>query len=502
MFPICFQFIYLCIVQFQKRYKIGNMASIKLLLQNPYASPDEDMRTSGPTPGDKLSTLPKRGKKRQKKLSPYPTRLYCFQIIDRKHTIKIKTEHTILPKEWNFRMQQKKENIAGATEFNLMLAELKTDLTNQYNYLRKKYPDMSFEELSTAMKQYGKTKELPEFESKGFFEALDEFKKDMEGQVTEGTIKKFKTLKIALLDFVSKHRKYNPLTFRMINPSFRTDFVKYLQTREPKGRQKRRPEGQQSGLLVDTQGKYIETLKTFCRWAQEERPYNKHDGYKKIQNITKAERPRMKPAKDIVTLTLAELHQFYLHDFTQRPALGRVRDIFCFAAFTGQRWSDIEKFDKSQIKGDVWSFKAQKTKKNTEIDLIGYAAPALVIAKKYDYELPIISLQKFNQMLKEAARLAGIVTPTRMVRYVGVKEVVSERPKCEFLSSHAGRKSFVTIMLNDEKMPITNVLEMTGHSEVKTLQKYIDVARQARRENMSKTKPVTEVMRVVKNKAV
>jgi hypothetical protein len=49
-------------------------------------------------------------------------------------------------------------------------------------------------------------------------------------------------------------------------------------------------------------------------------------------------------------------------------------------------------------------------------------------------------------------------------------------------------------------MNVTHVLEITGHSDLKTLQKYINKDRKARREAIGKTKSINEPMTVVKSK--
>ena len=198
---------------------------------------------------------------------------------------------------------------------------------------------------------------------------------------------------------------------------------------------------------------------------------------------------------------MSELRQFYTFDFKDSPSLERVRDVFCFGCFTGQRWSDIERLDKSEIHEDVWSFNAYKTKKGTEIYLTGYAAPALDILKKYNFQLPIIPLQKFNLILKVAAKEAGIDTPVTIRRYVGVKEIKIVKPKYSFLGSHCGRRTCVSILLNEFNMNIAHVKEITGHSDLDTLQKYVNSDNKARREAMSQTKSIIEPLTVVKQKA-
>jgi integrase len=462
------------------------MATTSLLLQKPY-------KESG-----------------SKTLNPLETRIYLFLIIDHDHIVKIKTEHVIYPSQWDFSKQLKKDKLAGAPEFNKKLLELKDDILLKYQKIIKDFPDLSFPKVAELLKEYGKTKEIPFLnKDKDLFQIMDEFILSMEGEVSLGTIKKFNTLKKSLLEFGRENKKYATISFSNIDHTFKDAFTKYLRSQKPRGRQKSRPEGMQEGLLNDTIGKYIECLKTFCRWA-EERCYNTYSTYKEFSNFTKANRKRKKQGHDIVTLTLQELKHFYTFDFSKVPdmslekqnSLDRVRDLFCFGAYTGQRWSDIERLDKLEINEDIWTFTAFKTKKETEIDLIGYAAPALNILKKYDYQLPKISLQKFNLYLKEAAQAAEIDTIVKIRRYVGDKEIEISKPKYEFLGSHTARKTCVSILLNNYNMNVTHVLEITGHSDLKTLQKYINKDRKARREAISKTKSITEKLTVSHNKAI
>ena len=464
------------------------MATTKLILQQPY----------------------KKVNGKGKILNDVETRLYLYLILDREHKVKIKTEHVIYPAQWEFRTQQKKEikgNAAGTTEenkkikkFNNGLRELKDNILAEYQRIKESYPDMAFSQIAKLLKEYGKDKEIPfQKKDKDFFQVLDEFISSLEGEASARTIQKFGTLKNSLELLCQTNEKYANLSFSMINKSFLAAFIKHLRNQKPRGRQKTRPEDEQYGLLNDTVGKYVECLKTFLKWAEEfpseEKPYNKFSAYRKFSiSGTKRE----KKAEDIVTLTLAELRQFYTHDFKEKKSLERVRDLFCFGCFTGQRWSDIEHLDKSEIHGDVWSFTAYKTKKATEIYLTGFAAPALDILKKYNYVLPKISLTKFNLYLKNAAELAGITTPVTVRRYVGIKEIKIVKPKCKFLGSHCGRRTCVSILLNDYNMNISHVKEITGHSDLDTLQKYINSDNKARREAMEKTANIMVPLKVVK----
>jgi hypothetical protein len=333
-----------------------HMPTVSFLLQQPYQEMSEREKR------DK-----EEGKKITRKLNPEETRLYLFLILDRTRTIKIKTEHVIYPSQWDFSKQLKKDKLAGSSEFNKRLLELKDDILLQYQKIIKERPDMPFPQVAQSLKDYGKTKEIPFLNNdKGFFQVLDEFIVSMESEVAEGTIKKFTTLKNSLTEFGKENKKYDTLSFSMIDHEFKDTFTKYLRNQKPRGRQKTRPEGMQFGLLNDTIGKYIEGLKTFCRWA-EDRNYNINDTYKEFTNFSKANRKRRKQGHDIVTLTLQELKHFYTFDFStakdittqkdlttqKKDLLGRVRDLFCFGTYTGQRWSDIERLDRLEIHEDI-----------------------------------------------------------------------------------------------------------------------------------------------------
>jgi integrase len=440
------------------------------------------------------------------------TRIYCYLIFSKgeitesnkelPNTIKIKTEYKIKPTEWDFDKQLKRDKLAGAIEFNRRLNNLKEEILNKYYELKDDPAHDSAIQIKQQLQEWGKLKENPFLiREKSFFNVFDEFITAQENRLAPRTIQKFNTLKTTLEEFAEANPKYQLLTFSMINHSFMDDFISHLRVRKPRGRQKTRPEGEQDGLLTDTTGKYVENLKSFLKWA-EERGYNKNLTYKEFKMFSSADKKRIKRKNDIVTLTAQELRDLYTHEFPLGSTLDRVRDLFCFGCYTGQRWGDISRFKKGDLEGDVWTFVTDKTKEEISVDLVGYAAPALDILKKYEYKLPQISLQKFNDYIKKAAEAAGIDTPTTLTRYVGSKEIKITNPKHKFIGSHCARRTCVSLLLNVYNMPITAVMEITGHSDLKTLQKYINPDRAARRAKMASTTPVTEPLTVKKNNAV
>lgn len=468
------------------------MATVKFLLHRPYkktSSPDKMQDQSS------VNDIISKGKKTKKKriLVDKEVRIYAVLIIRMNEVVKIKTDSVINPKDWDFKGQKMKETLPDAFDFNNDLTKLKKKILSEYNKTVKDHPDMSFPGIYRIMYDFGKKQEIPFLQQENdFFGYLDEYIEFLKGEVTYRTAQKYTTLKNSLKDFGKKNTKYQDLSFSMIDHRFKDAYVKYLRSQKPRGRQKTRPDDFQDGLLIDTESKYIASFKSFCRWS-EERGYNKYSVYKQFSKVSAANKKRSKPVQEIVTLTLQELSKFYNHDFSDRPTLDHCRDLFCFAAYTGQRWSDIERFDRKDLIGDVWSFTAAKTLKETKIDLIGYAAPAIDILMKYNYQLPKISLVKFNLYIKDAAQIAGITEETSISRYVGSNKIPITKPKYKFISSHSARKTCVSLLLNEFNIPISHVLEITGHSDLKTLQKYVNKDRSSRREFMSKTTAVNEI---------
>jgi len=446
------------------------MASFNFTLQEPYV----------------------KGKSGEKKLNPNETRLYLFVIHDRENKVKIKTEFNVIPKEWDFKKQRIKHQVSGALPVNGSIEMLKEKVTDLFNKLRFDFPNMKFDEIASNLKEYVKTDIAPVYseKNKNFFQVFDDYIEAKRLNVSPLTIKKYNTLRKSLVEFDSG------ITFDKIDLTFFDKYIHYLRTKKPVGRQKNRKEGFQDGLLNDTASKYIENLKNFLKWSYER---GKHTNTMHVNSEFYVTR---KPKNDIVTLKLDELKQLYEFDLSNNPRLERVRDVFCFGCFTGQRWSDIERFNKSDIVGDRWKFEAYKVKKMITVPLVGYASPAMDILKKYKFELPVISSQKFNEYLKELGELVGLDRHVQIKRYIGKREIIFDEPLFTYISSHTARRTAVSLLLNVENMPINKVRDITGHSSLKTLDKYIDKDEEALEDSMAQTKGINATMRIIKNEAI
>lgn len=204
----------------------------------------------------------------------------------------------------------------------------------------------------------------------------------------------------------------------------------------------------------------MQFLCSFLRWAYE-REFTRNNRFEKYQNV------KQTPV-DTIALTKAELKLIIDCDCLNESQK-KVRDVFLFQLYTGQRFSDIIKFKASDVKNDVWYLRQQKTKKVLEIPII---EPAAAILEKYNNKLPVLSNQKTNEYLKEIGFLAGLNESVKVTTYHGADMIEKEYAKYELLTTHTARRSFVSLASYDNVNQQVVKSFFTGHGTDKMLAKY------------------------------
>lgn len=167
-----------------------------------------------------------------------------------------------------------------------------------------------------------------------------------------------------------------------------------------------------------------------------------------------------KETKDIVFLTTDELKAV----LSYQPPIGdlkrqleRTRDLFLFQCYTGLAVSDLKKITASSIKeiddSLFWSYTRQKTKQAILVPVL-HVAKTVFDKYKGKGRLPTFSDPIYNKHLKTLAKEVGIEKD---------------------ISSHVGRKTFATLLLNGN-VPIETVKVVMGHSDERiTMQHYAHV---------------------------
>lgn len=186
---------------------------------------------------------------------------------------------------------------------------------------------------------------------------------------------------------------------------------------------------------------------------------------------------------DNVYLNETELKQLKDFDFKSQPHLERVRDWFLLLAWTGSRFSDLEKIEKANIKNGMITYRQKKTNTSVTIPLHPVVNEIL---QKYNYQMPeVITNQRFNEYIKEVCKAARIESLESFTRTVGGKLITESLPKYELVSSHTCRRSFCTNMYL-RGLDTLMIRSISGHKTEKSFLKYIKVSQQQHAEMMAK----------------
>lgn len=392
----------------------------------------------------------------------------------------IRSGYVIAPSKWDdanncVKLGNKNSHgeTSGAINRGVMaVAALIEEVLTRFELDNKRPPSVAeFKEaFDVAAGRVKPGEKKPDEKPLGFFAVFDLFTGEMgvTNNWSKSTYTKFSSLRAHLYKYNKK------LVLEEFTKADFAGFVSYLQTKV--------------GLLNTTVAKNVGFLRWFLRWATANGYYSglAHEQY----------RPRFKglDCKEVIYLEWEELIGFLNFEFPfNRPALSAVRDVFCFCCFTGLRYSDVAKLRRSDVyldaKPPYISVVTKKTTDRLHIELNKYA---LSLLDKYDgvglpdnKVLPVVSNVKMNENLHEAAEVAGIDEPVRVVSYLGNERREVVVPKYSVLTTHAGRRTFIVNALR-LGIPAPVIMQWTGHSDYKAMKPYIKIVDAAKVENMEK----------------
>ncbi|WP_292010718.1 phage integrase SAM-like domain-containing protein, partial [Chryseobacterium sp.] len=181
---------------------------------------------------------------------------------------------------------------------------------------------------------------------------------------------------------------------------------------------------------------------------------------------------REKQHKEMVTLTESEINQIKSTNVPEE--LRAAKDWLLISCYTGQRFSDFMCFSTEQlvkINGKVCvNFIQQKTGK--EIFLPLHPIVLNIIQENGNSFPKPMSIQHYNENIKQIARLAGLNYFLKAKKRIGHRIKNLSIPKWESLTSHIGRRSFATNFYG--KIPTPLLMEATGHGTEQMFLRYIN----------------------------
>lgn len=149
-----------------------------------------------------------------------------------------------------------------------------------------------------------------------------------------------------------------------------------------------------------------------------------------------------------------------------------VKKIFLIEAFTGARNIDSKRMNRSNVHFDTDSIRYVSQKVKNEIVLPIHRNLMNYLADPIDEH---VSLSTFNRTLRNICRRCGIIEKVTLFR----EGEWHTKEKCEFVSSHTGRRCFATNLFIRGADPSLIAMYM-GHSSPEiTIKRYIVGYRQA-----------------------
>ena len=157
----------------------------------------------------------------------------------------------------------------------------------------------------------------------------------------------------------------------------------------------------------------------------------------------------MKKGKSADPVYLIESEVQRIIDYIPRGAtkesLERVKDLFLFQCFTGLAYVDLAAFSLSSIQEVNGQKEIHGKRQKTGVAFVVLLLPkAQEIAEKYDYRLPVISNQNYNDYLK------------LLIERVGIEKDVT---------THTGRHTFGTYLIN-RGVSIEAIPKIMGHTNM------------------------------------
>ena len=378
----------------------------------------------------------------------------------------------IRAKDWDKEAQQVRASFdidkKKRLEFNKQVLEIKEAILsilnplNSYDYITSKWLNEEITKIIYPGNNLPLQEEKPESLLKWvkiFVEQAPNRKDKVTGRLlVNNNVQQYKATQKHLNDFVKQKRKKDFL-FKDLDQKFYDAFVEYLQG---------------LGFTANSVGKHIRILKLMLNEATK-LGFNTSTDYTAFYVFNEE--------VDTIYITEEELSILKEADLTSTPYLDRVRDWFLLLAWTGCRFSDLEKIGKTDIKDGFITFRQQKT--NTKVTIPLHPVVSEIL-QKYEYQLPApITNQRFNEYIKEVARRAKIDNKEAVTRTIGGKLQTITQPKYELISSHTGRRSFCTNMYK-RGLPTLMIMSISGHKTEKSFLKYIKVKQEEHAQMMAK----------------
>jgi integrase len=385
----------------------------------------------------------------------------------RNNRLKFATGYKVKPKNWDKTNQRIRSvaTIKNREKVNSDLLNFSSDFLDAVSRLEEE-EKQDKNKLKILLSKIIRKTENFDIKINTFFEFADDFIKRKEDQaknlgavkLSPITVRSYKQTINRIKEF-NANVKFN-LDFESIDLKFYYAFITYLEIKD---------------YSINTIGKHIKNLVTILNRATE-------DGVNKFLNYKHSEFKTVSMETFSIYLTELEIDALFKVDLSKNKNWELARDIFLIGYYTGQRISDYNGIKKEQIKNfegqEVFEFNQQKTSKRIFVPI--HSRVKEIMNERYNgFPPPKLNSPDINEFIKEVGREAEINEKITIKKIKGGKKVIDTDYKYNLIVSHSARRSFCTNAYLS-KMPVIDIMSISGHSTEREFYKYIKVTQQER----------------------
>ncbi len=381
--------------------------------------------------------------------------------------VQYSTGLNIHPSDWS-----KKDNRVILKERRIDLFELNKKLDEIQSfcidiYVENDFGNISIDDFKHQLSiKLGKVVESPientSTKSNGspLFDFIDsEIKGFEEANMKESTLEPIIIHTKLLRQFGKYYNPKNLFTFEDVDWNFRNKLIDWLASRN---------------LQIAYANKTLNILRRFLEYGRRQKLHNHTEYLGSGWTV-----PKKKAKGQHVFFNESELNR--LAEIKITGHLDKIRDICLIGAGTGQRYSDFSKYEPEQFSHTangipILTVISKKTDTSAKIPLniFPWLIPTL---EKHSYTTPKMSMQKFNDGIKELAELVEFNEKMLVVKqYIGRQARIEKSyiEKYKLVSSHLCRRSFATNLYRIQ-IPLSMIMGMTGHATESQLKDYIGI---------------------------
>ena len=234
------------------------------------------------------------------------------------------------------------------------------------------------------------------------------------------------------------------------------------------------------GVSNNTVRNYLTHLRTFLRWCEQ-------NGNSVPPSAFSVDIRLKVPRSEPLFLTPDEIHRIATLDLEEGTFPSLVRDIFLLQCYTGLRFSDAVDLRWSDITPSYIRVTTRKTVDELTIDLNDHARGVLDRYRHLEgvteRVFPRVGLTAFDTHLHHIGQMAHIEAPVTVVTTSGGIRTEHVVPKWQRLSSHVGRKTFISLALS-AGVPHAVIVKWTGHRNMDAFMRYANTTTDAREQGM------------------